>query len=381
MRQSERRPHSWPPVYFAFIWLIYMVLPLYYVIYLPAAELTVSLVLLTILSILYVYSFMNRRYRLASVLVQIAIVAAFSFWFGKNNIYLAFYPSPLIGTMPTKRQTVIAEGALVGLLLAFGWHFKLYANHDEIVRFVPSMLIMLFLPIVTRRVKKSNELREKLSLANEEIARLSKNEERQRISRDLHDTLGHTLSLITLKSELAERLIVKNPEHAVQEVKDIQNTSRAALKQVRELVSGMHAVTVRDELVHARQLLSAANMDLEVRGGFTEGAAMPLADNILGMCLREAVTNAVKHSRGRTCIVEWVEESSCLKLVVSDDGVGFDATLSEGLSSGSGLRGMKERLKLVEGDMMFETAEDRGTTITFMVPRMAKSIEAGESNR
>lgn len=380
MSKYGRRPESGPPLFFRFIWLIYLIFPLYDLFNAHAGELTVSLILLAIFVALYIYTCTHRPYRLASVLILLAITAVFSFWLGAGYIYLAFYAAAVIGILPSKRETIISEGALIVLFLALGWHHNFYTDMDEMIQFLPSMLIMLFMPVGFKLGRKSRELRDQLILANEEIARLSKSEERQRISRDLHDTLGHTLSLITLKSELAEKLIPKNPERAVQEVKDIQSTSRAALKQVRELVSGMNAVTVRDELVHAKQLLAAANMELAVRGDFKEGAAAPLADNILGMCLREAVTNAVKHSQGRTCKVEWSEEPGRLKLVVSDDGVGADTSSAPALTSGNGLRGMKERLKLVEGDLMFETAKGRGTTVTFTVPRVTKSVQSGESN-
>ena len=182
------------------------------------------------------------------------------------------------------------------------------------------MLVMLALPFGIRAGHKSRELRQKLYVANEEIARLSKNEERERISRDLHDTLGHTLSLITLKSELAEKLITRNPERAIQEVKDIQATSRAALKQVRELVSGMNAVTIRDEMVHAKQILTAAGIGLETNNELDGRLLSPLIDNILGMCLRESVTNVVKHSHARTCKLELLEQPGSLQLIVTDDG-------------------------------------------------------------
>jgi two-component system sensor histidine kinase DesK len=377
MRKSGGRSQSGPPIFFAFIWLIYLIFPIYSMFSMPVDELTISLILLAIFIALYIYSVIKRTYRLASVLLQLVIIGVFCFWLGDNFIYLAFYSSPIMGTMPRKRQTVIAVAALIVLFLSVSWHFKIYEKPDEMIQYVPAMLIMFFMPIGLRLGRRSQELREKLILADEEIARLSKNEERQRISRDLHDTLGHTLSLITLKSELAEKLIAKNPERAVQEVKDIQSTSRAALKQVRELVSGMNAVTIRDELIHARQILAAANIELKVRGDVTTGAASPLADNILGMCLREAITNAVKHSDARTCKVEWIEEPDRLKLLVADDGSGVDMASCTDLSTGNGLRGMKERLKLVEGDLTFDSAKGRGTTITFTLPRVAKSIETG----
>ena len=198
----------------------------------------------------------------------------------------------------------ISLTAMVALFSAVGWHYKLYIDRDAIIQLVPAVLVMLALPFAIRAGHKSRELRQKLYVANEEIARLSKNEERERISRDLHDTLGHTLSLITLKSELAEKLITRNPDRAIQEVKDIQATSRSALKQVRELVSGMNAVTIHDEMVHAKQILTAAGIALETKNELDGRLLSPLIDNILGMCLRESVTNVVKHSHARTCKLE-----------------------------------------------------------------------------
>jgi two-component system sensor histidine kinase DesK len=96
------------------------------------------------------------------------------------------------------------------------------------------------------------------------------------------------------------------------------------------------------------------------------------------MCLREAVTNAVKYSKARTLKVDWVEEPGLFKLAVADDGGGTDAPASEGSTLGSGLRGMKERLKLVEGELDFDSVKGRGTTITFTVPRVTKSNKAGD---
>jgi two-component system sensor histidine kinase DesK len=358
--------------------LVYLIFPIYNMFSLPAGKLAGSLSLVTVFIALYIYSFKNRPYRFTCVLTELVIVAVFCFWFDQSFLYMAFYPAPMLGLLPTKRKTAIAVGTLIALFITVGWYFKLYADGEQLVQYVPTMLVMLFMPVAFRLSRRSFELREKLGLANEEIARLSKNEERQRISRDLHDTLGHTLSLITLKSELAEKLITKNPERAIQEVKDIQSTSRAALKQVRELVSGMNAVTIRDELVNAKQILAAANIELKVQGDLTDGSAPPLTDNILGMCLREAVTNAVKYSKARTLKVDWVEEPGLFKLAVADDGGGTDAPASEGSTLGSGLRGMKERLKLVEGELDFDSVKGRGTTITFTVPRVTKSNKAGD---
>lgn len=373
MKRSTVRPRKGPPLYFSFVFLFYLAFPLTELFSRPVGELVIGLLVLAVFTALYLYSSKVSRGRLISVFLQLVIIGLFCYRYNAGFIYMAFYPSPIIGLISSRKQMYVGMGAMVALFIAVGLYYQLYLSANDMIQIVPAMLVMLFLPFALRLGQKSYELREKLNLANEEIARLSKNEERQRISRDLHDTLGHTLSLITLKSELAERLIVKNPERAAQEVKDIHATSRAALKQVRELVSGMNAVTVRDELVNAKQILAAADIVLEVRGELAESMASPLADNILGMCLREAVTNIVKHSKARTCTVEWTGEPDLFHLKVSDDGRGIDP--AAGVTDGNGLNGMKERLKLVEGNLSFAPFKGSGTSVTFTVPRITKSME------
>lgn len=375
MKNKGGRQPSGPPYIFTFVWLFYLAFPIYNFLSRPIGELVEGLALLTVFVALYIYSFRRPAGRLYSVLGQLVIISIFCFRYDASFIYFVFYPSPLVGMLPTKKQMAISFTAIVTLFIAVGWHFKLYLDSDTLIQLVPAMLVMLALPFAIRVGHKSRELRQKLNLANEEIARLSKNEERQRISRDLHDTLGHTLSLITLKSELAEKLVTRNPQRAIQEVKDIQATSRAALKQVRELVSGMNVVTIRDELDHAKQILTAAGIELETKSMLEGEIPTPLIDNILGMCLRESVTNVVKHSHARTCKVELLEQQGSLQLIVTDDGYGADNARNPLNSSvsGNGLKGMRDRLKLIEGEMKVESAAHVGTCLLFTVPLVDKS--------
>jgi two-component system sensor histidine kinase DesK len=111
------------------------------------------------------------------------------------------------------------------------------------------------------------ELEQELDEANQQIKELVKREERVRIARDLHDTLGHTLSLLTLKSQLVQRTIASDPERARKEAREMETTSRAALKQVRELVSDMKTATIAEELIHIQQILRAADITFEYMGG------------------------------------------------------------------------------------------------------------------
>lgn len=206
-------------------------------------------------------------------------------------------------------------------------------------------------------------LRNQLNEANEQIKDLVKREERQRIARDLHDTLGHTLSLITLKSQLVEKLIVKNPERASVEAKEITQTSRTALKQLRELISDMRMITVEEELEQIKAILQAANIELEIKQETSASSLSPIEQNILGMCLREAVTNVVKHSKATGCIVSVLESQGELILTVEDNGIG----LADQNHDGNGIRGMKERIALIDGFVELN-AINPGTLLIVKVP-------------
>ena len=211
---------------------------------------------------------------------------------------------------------------------------------------IPFFLIMLFSPFGIRSLNRRQELERELAQANEQIRNLIKGEERMRIARDLHDTLGHTLSLITLKSQLVEKLAAKDPVKAQLEAREIQNTSRAALRQVRELVSDMRTATLPEELLEAQIILESADIELVSTGNPKLEGISDLAHNILSLCLREAVTNVVKHSQASKCRIDIESLDNEWRLLVADNGIGLKGK-DDGASGSNGLKGMAERLSLI----------------------------------
>jgi two-component system sensor histidine kinase DesK len=204
-----------------------------------------------------------------------------------------------------------------------------------------------------------NRANAKLRLAHEEIRQLAAVAERERIARDLHDVLGHTLSLIVLKSELASKLAEKDPARAAKEIRDVEQVSRAALREVREAIRG-YRPTLSDELAHARALLDAAHISAHVDVG--ELVLAPAGEEVIALALREAVTNVVRHSGAEHATIRvWRDESGTM-LEVADDGrhtAGAD-------SEGNGLRGMRERVEALGGQM--SRAFDRGMRLTIALP-------------
>ena len=209
--------------------------------------------------------------------------------------------------------------------------------------------------------------------AKERISELIILEERERIARDLHDTLGQKLSLIGLKSDLAGRLITRNPAAAEKELLDIRQTASTALKEVRDLVDDIRMTKLKDELIRIRQIVKAAEMTLTVKGDPKQMDIPPLVENVLSMCLKEAVTNVVKHSYGSKCKIEFKHSVNEFLIRVEDDGIGIPGKGNN--LPGNGLKGIRERLDFVNGSLEIESTE--GTKLTIHVPDIIKKIAEG----
>ncbi|MET9483869.1 sensor histidine kinase [Streptomyces sp. NPDC006638] len=225
---------------------------------------------------------------------------------------------------------------------------------------IPALLGGFAMSGVRQLVRTTVELRE----ARATVAQLAANEERLRLARDLHDLLGHSLSLITLKSELAGRMLPGRPERAAEQVADIERVSRQALTDVREAVSGYRRPTLPGELAGARTTLAVAGIAGDVPTGLPPGLAdgglCEKSEAALAWSLREAVTNVVRHSAARRCVVcltpRQTLEGPVLELTVEDDGVGTAGTGTAGF--GNGLTGLTERLGEVGGTL--EAGSTRG---------------------
>ncbi|MEZ0160617.1 sensor histidine kinase [Streptomyces griseorubens] len=211
---------------------------------------------------------------------------------------------------------------------------------------VPALLGGFAMTGVRELIRTTIALRE----ARATVAHLAANEERLRLARDLHDLLGHSLSVITLKSELAGRMLPDHPDRAARQVADIEQVSRQALVDVREAVTGYRRLRLAGELGGARVALRAAGIVPELPGADALGEVPEDAESTLAWALREAVTNVVRHSGARRCTVEvarrHTRDGQVLELSVEDNGPGGSAT-----GHGNGLRGLRERLAAVGGTL------------------------------
>jgi two-component system, NarL family, sensor histidine kinase DesK len=208
----------------------------------------------------------------------------------------------------------------------------------------------------------------KLRRAQEEVEHLAKTAERERIARDLHDLLGHTLSLITLKAELAGKLLERDPERAGREIREVERISREALREVRTAVAGYRSQGLPAELAQARLALEAAGVKLEY---FAEPVEMePAQETVLALALREALTNIIRHAGARTCRIVLEQTAAETRLEVCDDGRGGSAP------EGIGLASMRERVEGIGGRL--ERRAETGTSLLIVLPRRPPAGEVRE---
>jgi two-component system, NarL family, sensor histidine kinase DesK len=187
-----------------------------------------------------------------------------------------------------------------------------------------------------------------LHAAQRELARLAVIEERERLSRDLHDLLGQTLSMITLKSELAKHLVAEDPDRCTQEIAEIERVARQTLREVREAVAGYRQPRLTSELDGARQLLEAAGIGYEIDPLHED--LPPAFDATLAWMVREGVTNIVRHSRARQCRIHLTRKNGMIGAEVLSDGSRHEQVEST-VRPGLGLAGLRERVSALGGHM------------------------------
>jgi len=201
---------------------------------------------------------------------------------------------------------------------------------------------------------------EKLREANSEIEHLTQVAERERIARDLHDLLGHTLTVIVLKSEVANRLFTDQPELAHTAIAEVEATARKALAEVRQAVVGFRAEGLAAEVSNARHALLSASVQLTTN--IDSLAFPPAQDNALCLALREAVTNVIRHANATLCHISLYRDGDRAILSIEDNGSG------ELSPEGSGLKGMRERFAALGGTLRRMSGVNGGTLLTAEVP-------------
>ncbi|MBF4463005.1 MULTISPECIES: sensor histidine kinase [unclassified Rathayibacter] len=296
-------------------------------------------------------------------LVTCAGLLALSFtllpWLDRGTVTgLWTYVGVLVGMCVfTWSATLAMVGGLAMIALAVrvgddGW------TETSIV--VPVLIVSLSLMMATfaRTIATVNQLR----ATQAELEILTAERERSRVARDIHDILGHSLTVIAVKSELAGRLLDADPERARAEIADVESLARGALKDVRATVAGFRATTASGELAAARGALTAAGVTPELPS--STDAVLPAHRELVGWVIREGVTNVVRHAHASRCRVRL----TAAQVEIADDGVGP----RPGSASSTGLVGLSERVEAAGGRMSIGTSELGGFSLRVHLPEESR---------
>jgi len=267
------------------------------------------------------------------------------------------YAGAASGSLAPRRRAVTAVGTVMVIVIvaAFvsGIPFPVV-----LAPFTPALVLVPMFGFTNIYQRERAQANARLAMAQDEIERLAAIAERERIARDLHDLLGHTLSTITLKSELAHRLALADPERAAAEMREVERISRGALSEVRSAVTGYRARGLQGELANAKLALEAGEVAFDY---FAEPLDLPPErESVLALALREAVTNVLRHAGAEHCTVRLRKLGDHAELTVEDDGVG-GAAVADG-----GLAGMRARLQALGGTL--QVTDDRGTRLRVALP-------------
>lgn len=360
-----------------YIWMILCILPFYFIFQATSTvKIIIGIVMTVIFLVIYRIALSAKGWSVyiwASILIAISVTATSLF----NYVYFAFFLAYYIGNI--KQKGAFFTFYFINLIASsIAINFNLVQQEPLFMKQLPFVIIVwisiILMPLTIRSRKVKEQLEMKLEDANKKIAELILIEERDRISRDLHDTLGQKLSLIGLKADLARRVMNSNPDAARNELKDVQQTARTALNEVRKLVSSMRSIRLKDEIVRVSEMLEVAQIQFD-------GVQLPklknitlLTENILSMCLKEAVTNIVKHSGATECSITIEQSQQEIQMRIRDNGHFKDYETC--FDRGHGLVGMKERLEFVNGSLDIEI--DNGTVFIIKVPNDVKQTDREE---
>ncbi|HEY4459195.1 MAG TPA: sensor histidine kinase [Pseudonocardiaceae bacterium] len=291
-------------------------------------------------------------------ILPLAVIGALSTPFNTGASVLLIYAAAAAGNTQSRRD---ALRWFVGLTAVVGI--------DVIVSQVPmpyrlwgvfpaAVLIWVIGLVETRQRDRRNEM-EYQRLRNSQVELLATIGERERIARDLHDLLGHSLTAVVMRAQLTKELVLVDPERARAEAEEIERNAREALAAVRSTVTGWRRTSISAELEAARRALAGTGVNLRVDYD-DQLILLASADHELGLALREAVTNVARHAHASICHIGLDVDEERVRLVIADDGVGGEAP------EGTGLTGLRERIAQLGGAV--QRSGSAGTTLTITVP-------------
>jgi two-component system sensor histidine kinase DesK len=343
-----------------YAWLIYSLPFIVTAIMAPFTPLQKGVMLLSYVVFLPLY-FGGYFVRTPNILWIVAAMDAIAIinspWNPSAATFFIFASAAIANGFSTRNAVIvlcgqIAVGTISALLLGAEWWYYMMSN-----------VISLLIGAITIQARAKEAGDAKLRMAQDEVERLAKLAERERIARDVHDLLGHTLSVVVLKSELAQKLMTRDAARAMQEIAEIERISRQGLAEVREAITGYRSSGLAAEIEHVRDTLTAAGIDTTIEAHALKLA--PAQESALSLALREAATNVIRHAAASKCHIKFYAQDGSALMEVQDDGRGGDTPF------GNGLTGMRERIQSLGGVLMKET--EHGTRLLIRLPLNAES--------
>lgn len=352
------------------IWMLFLLIPIMSLFPYDTFQRQFAGVLLLLFAWCYRNTLFHGKYFYYWLLLQYLIA-----WFYTLNlgyVYLFMFPAWQLGFSPLRKQqfwlfygsqlALMLSGMLLGPLQnpAFGGN-----------QFIMSIAFSLFTavaPLAGQEFYQQQEQRKQLYQANKRMESLIKGEERNRIARELHDSLGQSLSVMTIKLDLTQKILAKKPDLAKDELKEVEHLSRSTLKTVREIVSDMRRRSIPEEMVDINQALTAAKIILTTENEELAQSLGSHQQTELSSILREAVTNIIRHSKATYCKIIFQQADEWLQISIQDNGIG-----AKNLISGNGLTGMQERVQSLQGTLVIQ--DDHGTLLRISLPLEYDSTE------
>ena len=298
--------------------------------------------------------FRQPRSTVPHVIAMAAIGFALSPFGGAWSVFNVF-AATTGARLRSRREAVLAVSAVLLTLVAFGVVFQVVW-----IAWVSGVFFSLLAAGGTLLHADLERRNRQLVATQDQVRILAASSERERIARDLHDLLGHTLTLVAVKADLATRLAERDPGAARTEMAQVATIAREALGEVRSAVTGMRAASLAAEMDRANAMLSAAGVQARVQSA--SATLDPNGEAVLAMVLRKAVTNVIRHAGASRCLIDLgVDASGLMSLCVTDDGAGG------AIAEGSGLSGMRARLAAAGGALDVESGRG-GTRLLAMLP-------------
>lgn len=366
MPLRSSRPYSrfWARFWESYVWLAYSLPYLFVSLLAPypvVQKIGLLLAYVTFLG-LYVIGQQVRGWRMLWIVGGFDVIAIAATPSNLQAVCFFIYGAAFLAyAFPTRTAFLllvlqVATAGIAGLALDQTWWF-----------YIPALGVTALIGAVTIQQAAKEAGDAKLRLAHDEVERLAQLAERERIARDLHDVLGHTLSVIVLKSELAQKLFGRDEARARQELADIERISRQGLADVREAITGYRATGLAAEIERVRGALAAAGISATV-----DARPVPLAaaqETALSLALREATTNVIRHAGAASCHIRFSAEEGSVAMEVRDDGRGGEAPF------GNGLSGMRERVQALGGVLRRESED--GTRLLITLPLATRDTGHG----